>query len=234
VTLNRQKVEEWKTWLEKIQKDVTWALVEREVYDEFVNAHNDNLDYITEHRGETFCCSIRTWYAFFSGFAVRRQVDNSRDPHNISLRHFLEDLLGAADQFTYEFYLTLFPLDHSKPVHWQEGTFGHFSEDKKLLSAGIIQADMDELEGIRNIISGHIDRAWAHLDKRGISTNADSEVSTYGTTSDALDSIERITRKYLGFLNIGGYPTLLPVGDDSWKQFFKTSFCATPRQKVES
>lgn len=226
MTVDVKKLARWNNWLDAILADLQWVLMEQEVYDEFVLVFNANAEHISAHGGRTFCDSIRTWYASFAGFAIRRHCDNDGRKTNRSLRSLLNNLSAEAGEFTYRRYMEFFPLV-ADPTEcpWQELTFRDFADDgdeitpDTVLSAAKIQADIDKLENMRVVVASYIDRLWAHLDKRGAADSGDGTSFTFGTLNEGLNLIGETTNKYLGLFN-RGMALLRPVRTYGWTGIF--------------
>jgi hypothetical protein len=200
MAVNVDKIRKWQRWLEVIEKDISWAVSEAEVFHGFVRVHNENIEHIRVHHGARFCGSIQTWYAFFSGFAIRRHVDNSNSRDNRSLFNFLRQLCDSAEDVTYDSYLKAIPIDPHDRFPWQETIFARFSTDRRTLSAEIILKDIDRLDELRDKIAGQIDKLWAHIDRTG-AKESESRKVTWKVLSEGLALLKEMAFRYLGLFN---------------------------------
>jgi len=219
MTISSDNVAKWHRWLDVVEKDIGWVLRQKAISDAFVRVHNTHLDEITKNGGEDFCRSVWAWYGVFAALGVRRHVDWSGDPDNRSLLNFLKDLKTIASEFTFAFYLELFPPTANgadPPVPWQEAGFRQFTDDDEVqpestLSVSKLQADIEALAEIKGKTEALIDKVYAHLDDGGAHLALGSGLPVFGDFDGGLATIERIALKYLGLFNRGKV-SLLPQG----------------------
>ncbi len=216
-TLNMDKVEKWKKWLEAIQKDISFAMTNKVVFDELAKVVSENVEHIDQNHGGYFLKTIRNWYAYFIGFSIRRHVDKSCRGDSFSLRNLIVDIQKNADIFTFDFYKSIVPENHIPHFDWRTDAFMDFSTDMKILSSEKIQLDIDSLDRIRELVEDQIDRNWAHLDKCTDGTKN----FTYGTLIEGITLVDRLTCKYIAFLTGNGSSSLAPVIIQPWQQIFR-------------
>jgi len=210
--LNKKIFQRWLKWIDVIKHDLENALLYQQICRYFEDVYNKNLAHIKANKGATFCDFIRNCYAITAASCIRRQI--MYEDKSISLMKLILQMRDYSGQFTYKFYLHMYPLkpnDHE----WQRLTFGNFSEDGKILSRKVIEHDIKKIEQIARKVSNYVDRAIAHLDKRGI-----SEKVTYGEISESLAILNKLTCKYLALISSAGYVDLTPTIQYDWEKIF--------------
>jgi len=115
----------------------------------------------------------------------------------------LEQIKRCSKQFTYDYYVTQCQLMH---LSGKELLFSKFSADGKIVSEKIVANDMQSLKKIGVDVSDVVDRAIAHMDKRGADKNV-----IYSDIENSIDLFNRITCKYLDLLTAHNYLTLKPM-----------------------
>jgi len=200
----------WLQWIERIKADLTQIINNKQVYSYFIEMVNANLEHIKKNEGILFCDFVRECYAVQAAMSIRRHVKIKED--DISLMKLLDQIKKSANQFSYEFYLTRYPVNG---FEWQKSTFKSFSKDGKIICEEIINTDMEELKNIGHKISNFVDRVIAHLDKRG----SDEKV-TYDDLDQSIDLLNRITCKYITLITSAGYASLQPTIQFDWQKIF--------------
>lgn len=211
-TLTNKTFSRWADWMEKIQNDLQEIVDYQQIYRYFINTVNANLQHINDNQGSVFCDFIRKCYGTYAASGIRRHSKNGDE--SISLMKLLDQLKKSANQFTYQFHLEQYPLKDDG-IEWQKKTFEYFSEDGNSLSEEIIEEDIQTVKDIAGKVSKYVDRAVAHLDKRGI-----KEDITYKDITDSVDLFNKITCKYIGLITSEGYETLQPSIQGNWKKIF--------------
>lgn len=208
--LDNSTFERWFQWIERIKADLTQIINHKQVYSYFIEMVNANIEHIKNNEGILFCDFVRECYAVQAAISIRRHVKIKED--SISLMKLLVQIKESANQFSYEFYLTRYPVNG---FEWQKSTFQSFSKDGKIISEETIDDDMQELKNIGHQVSNFVDRVIAHLDKRG----SDEKV-TYGDLDQAIDLLNKITCKYITLITSAGYMSLQPTIQFDWRNIF--------------
>ena len=143
---------------------------------------------------------------------IRRHLKTNAD--SISLLQLIEQIGKCAKQFTYDFYISQYPIDKSY-VNWQAGTYSQFSHDGKVISEDIIEADLKKVSDLGKKIEAFVDRILAHLDRRGW----DGQV-TYEDLELMIKQFDELVCKYLTLITAEGYSTLEPAIQYDWKAIF--------------
>lgn len=211
--LDKSIFQNWLSDIDVIRKDLQDVLNYQQICKYFEDIVNANLDHIRANKGKTFCNFIRKCYAITAATCIRRHAMFEKD--SISLMRLLYQIKNCASQFTYVFYLEVYPLNSNEPI-WQKLTFSNFSNDGKIISEDLIERDMDEIKTITKKVSDFVDRFIAHLDRRGL-----DEKITYGELDVSLDLFNKIACKYLALVSGAGYVTLTPGIPFDWDNIFR-------------
>ena len=116
--LDKKAFQKWSELIEKIKTDLSIIIDRQQIYDYFHDVVNNNLSHIQDHNGMLFCKFINDCYFIQAALAIRRHIKDNED--SISLIKLLKQIKMCANQFTYEFYLSIFPV---QDWEWQEHTF---------------------------------------------------------------------------------------------------------------
>jgi hypothetical protein len=141
---------------------------------------------------------------------IRRHLKHEGD--SISLARLLHQMESCGPQITFAYYLTRFPRDQQS-VNWQPKPFRLFSDDGNTVSPSIIERDLEELKRLNTDIEEYVDRAIAHLDKRGHSVQVG-----FQDIEGSLDHFNRLACRSICFLTGKGYPTLEATVQFNWEQ----------------
>lgn len=204
----------WQEWTQRIMHDVQNRLVNpRQVYRDFAEIVNANVEHIGHHEGGVFCKFVQRCYGSHAAMAIRSQIKKKDD--SVSLMLLLSEIRDSAHNFTFEFYLQQFPIDSSY-VDWQSETFSLFSEDGAVVSAQTVQKDIDDLKRVTAQVETLVDRSLAHLDKRGF----DGDV-TFGDLDACIDAFDQLVCKYLRLIDGRSFITLEPTILLDWKKILR-------------
>jgi hypothetical protein len=213
--LTKETFQRWRSWAERIRDDLQSIVSDHQIYEQFIEIVNGNLEHIEEHHGRLFCDFVRKCYGVHAATGIRRHAKKHKD--SISLVKLLDQLQKSASQFTYEFYLEQFPLEKDQ-WEWQKATFAGFTENGRTLSVRMILGDIEEIRIIAEKVSVFADRAIAHLDQRGIGKKV-----TYDDLADSIILFNKMACKYLVFITGTGYTTLRPTILFDWTRIFAVS-----------
>jgi hypothetical protein len=203
----------WQKWAERIKDDVEQRLIHpRQVFRLFAETVNANAAHIEENDGEVFVRFVQRCYVSHVVMAIRGHVKEKKE--SISFMRLLREIHNCAPRFTFDFFLTQFPIDPLY-VDWQTPTFSRFSEDGKVVSPTILQSDISTLERQVGEIENLGDRAIAHLDKRGL-----DGLVTFRDLDACIDAFDNLICKYLGLIKGSGYATLEPTILADWERIF--------------
>lgn len=206
----------WQGWIEIIKNDVQFMANYLQMYEYFVSVVNANTPHIENHDGLFYCNFVVDCFGGYMATGIRRHLKIDKD--SISIMKLLDQLNKSTDQFTYDFYLTQFPLKHGE-IEWQKNLFNKFSIDGTRISKAIISSDMDKIAKVSSDVGDFVDRVIAHLDQRG------TEIKI--TFKDIVGSIQlfnEMTCKYLTFLTSENYTSLKPVLQFNVGQIFTVPF----------
>ena len=162
--LDEEAFKKWISWAEDIKKDLGKIVDNQQTFLGFSEVVQANWEHIKRHNGVRFCYFVRTCYGVQAAMGIRRHLKINAD--SISLLQLIEQIGKCAKQFTYDFYISQYPIDKSY-VNWQAGTFSQFSHDGKVISEDIIEADLKKVSDLGKKIEAFVDRILAHLDRRG-------------------------------------------------------------------
>ncbi|MCG2682801.1 MAG: hypothetical protein L6306_04220 [Planctomycetales bacterium] len=203
---------QWRGWAEKIRDDLTNEVNAQAVFAGFNEVVQKNKDWIDSHNGDLFTDFVMRSYAASAFLGIRRQLKINKD--SVSLLRLLDQISKYADQITYDFYLTVFPL---KPryIDWQKWTFRNLSDDGKSVCKRIVVADIADTKKLNTKIELVADRIFAHLDKRETNT-----VLTFDELRASIDHFNKLTCKYIAFLLGEGRSSLEAMFCYDWKKIF--------------
>jgi hypothetical protein len=203
----------WISWANDIRKDLMNIVDNQQTFLAFSEVVQANWEHIKQYNGIRFCYFVRTCYGVQAAMGIRRHLKTN--PDSISLLQLIEQIAKCANQFTYDFYISQYPIDKTY-VNWQEGTFSQFSHDGKVISEDIIEADLKKASGLGEQIETFVDRTLAHLDRRGW----DGRV-TYEDLELMIKRFDELACKYLALITTEGYSTLKPSIQYDWKAIFR-------------
>ncbi len=186
-----EKFDKWNKWCGVICQEIR-ALYEYKIYyNNFMDVIRENEEHIDSNDGLYFCNFVRECYGGYAAIGVRRQLDCRDD--SISLMRLLKDMMECADTFTYDFYITQYPISGHE---WQRGLFKEFSEDGKSISKCTIKCHIKEIKDGCSIIKTFVNKNIAHLDNDFINYEA-----TYDELEKSLELIRKYARKYNTFIS---------------------------------
>jgi len=227
VKLDKMAFQKWLKWMDLIKDDLQGMLNSQQICQNFEDVVNNNLEHIKANNGPTFCDFVRKNYAITAAACIRRHKMIEED--SISLMKLLDQIKKCANQFTYKFYLEMYPLNPKDPDEWQKRTFESFSKDKIVISEELIEQDMKEIKAITGKVGDFVDRFIAHLDKRGL-----EEKITYSDLNESLELFNKLTCKYLTLISSSGYFTLTPTFQFDWERIFTVPLDVKNRNSSES
>ena len=208
--LDRLTFNKWIDWTKKIKSDLIQIINRQQIFINFIEIVNANLEHIKKNEGLIFCDFIRECYAAQAALGIRRHIKCDED--SISLMRLLVQIKKCSQQFTYDFYLKQYPIVE---FEWQKQIFHNLSKNGIIISSEIIEDDIQKLFDIGGKVSNFADRVVAHLDKRG-----STDKVTYADLEDALDLFNEITRKYIALITSDGYTILQPTIQCDWEKIF--------------
>jgi hypothetical protein len=211
--LDEEVFKKWISWADDIKKDIQKMVDNQQIFLGFSEVVQANWEHIKRHNGVRFCYFIRTCYGAQAAMGIRRHLKTN--PDSISLLRLVEEIAKCANQFTYDFYISQYPIDKSY-VNWQKGTFSQFSHDGKVISEDIIEADLKKASDLGEQIETFVDRVLAHLDRRGW----DGQV-TYEDLEIMIKQFDELVCKYLTLITAEGYHTLEAAIAYDWKAIFR-------------
>ncbi|MBA3009801.1 MAG: hypothetical protein KKF12_06795 [Proteobacteria bacterium] len=198
-----------------IKDDLQKIVDYKQIYLRFEEIVNHNFEHVKKNNGILFCDFVRESFIVNAAVCIRRhrKIDNS-----ISLMKLLNQIEKCSNQFTYDFYLQIYPKENNE-YGWQEITFNNFSDDNHIISEKKIHHDMLELDQISKTVSDFVDIRIAHLDRKN-----QINKPTYGDVYDALDLLNEIACKYFTLITSNGYSTLAPSILYDWEKVFREPF----------
>jgi hypothetical protein len=203
----------WCDWITRIRADLSDLVDDHGLFEGFREVVEANGPWLDELQAGHFIDFIKRGYVTKTSLGIRRHLKSS--PDSISLRRLLEQIRDNSDQITFDFYLQRFPRELEK-YDWQTRTFQRLSSDGKKVSAEIVSADLSSLLGPNGDIESMVDRTLAHLDKRDF----DADI-TFEDLRNAVAAIDKVTRRYIGFLLAEGYSSLKSTILFDWKKVFR-------------
>lgn len=206
----------WRRWassITKVEEDVQSTVNDRAAFQGFSDVVRENESWISAHNGMYFCHFVARAYVAMVALGIRRHVKWRDD--SISLLRILSQLKECAPQLTFDFYLQQFPRD-PEYVPWQEPTFELVSEDGSVASEKRIAADIERLQLLTGQVEALVDRALAHLDRKGFQGQV-----TFDDLDKAVVGLDDIATKYICLLTGRGYPgSLEATVQFDWKRIF--------------
>ena len=211
--LDKKTFKKWQDWHKIIQEDLTIILHYKEIQEYLFEIVPLNADHIDANHGGFFLNYVKECYGCYTAVGVRRIAKKSSDKSSITLVRLLEQIKDCADQFTYDFFLEIFPQGG---FDWQKSTFDKFSDNSNVISTIKIENDIRELEKISKKVFDLVDRRIAHIDKRKI------PIITFQDISDPLDVLNSIICRYSSLLTSRSIlHSLKPEIQYNWKDIFK-------------
>ena len=215
--LNKKSFEKWQEWMRTIKADLVKVILYQDIFEKINNIVIKNTDHINKHNGYLFFNFIKSCYFAYAAMGIRRQMKD--DDKSFSLIKILRQIKICSKQFTYDFYLSIFPIEENenKEFDWQELTFTGFTNGGCCISEDQIENDILSLKKIGEKINRISDRYLAHLDKRIIGKD---ETLSYQEISSTIKTYERITCKYIALLLSEGYSDLHQTIMYDWQSIF--------------
>lgn len=210
--LDKKAFEKWNGWCDSIKNDITILQHFKQIQDYLFEIVTANADHIDKNHGGIFRNFIRECYGCYIAVGVRRLVKPSSDKNSITLIRLLEQIKNCSNQFTYKFYLEMYPINDRE---WQKSVFNNFSDDGIIISESKIKTDIEELEEISKKVCDFVDRRIAHTDKKA------SNNITFKDITDPLEPMEKVFCKYYLLLTGWSALSLTPAIQYNWKQIFK-------------
>ena len=191
----------WVKWIAVIENDLATLVDDHAVFDVFQDVVEQNGPWITENEGGAFVDLVRRSFVASAFMTVRRHV-KAEDKDAISLLRLLSEMAAQAHQITYDFYLSVHPVNSDDNWIWvrQPGTFGKLSEDGLVVFPGILRKDIVEAERLSGKIEEIADRQIAHLDPRGTEAKA-----TFDDLRQYLKLFYDLVAKYILFFTGPSY-----------------------------
>ena len=211
--LDEEVFKKWISWAKDIKNDLRTIVGNQQTFLGFTEVVQANWEHIKRHNGVRFCYFVRTCYGVQAAMGIRRHLKTN--PDSISLLQLIEQIAKCANQFTYDFYISQYPIDKSY-VNWQKRTVSQFSHDGKVISEDIIEADLKNASDLGEQIETFVDRVLAHLDRRGW----DGQV-TYEDLELMIKHFDDLVCKYLTLMTAEGYSTLESAIQCDWKAIFR-------------
>ena len=211
--LDKQVFQRWISWADKIEEDLRELVNNQQIFREFSDTVQTNWKHIDANQGSLFCYFVRTCYAVQAAVGIRRHLKINKD--SVSLLQLIYQISKCALQFTYDFYISQYPIDESY-VNWQESTFSQFSHDGRVVAKDIIDADLKTIYELGTQIESYVDCQLAHLDRN----NWDGQV-TYDDLGKMIEQFNELTCKYLSLITAKGLLTLEPAIAYDWKSIFR-------------
>ena len=210
--LDKETFEKWQEWCKKVKIDLNMLLLYKQIQDHLFEIVPANAKHIDANNGALFFEFVRDCYGCYVTVGIRRLAKRSSDKNNITLIRLLEQIRDCADQFTFDFYLKMYPINGPK---LQRRKFDNFSDDGIVISKVQIECDIKELESISKKVSDFVDRRIAHNDKKA------TQSITFDDMSKSLELLNIIACKYFSLITSSGYLTLKPEIQYNWKDIFK-------------
>jgi hypothetical protein len=170
-----------------------------------------NREWISQNDGEFFCDFIIRSYVVRATMAIRRHIKVKGD--DVSLLKLLRQMQICSNQLTYDFYLSVHPLDGI--FEWQRSCFKLLSTDGKTISSALIQNDIQTTDNINSEIEDFADRTLSHLDKKPYKGSF-----SWDDLNKSIDNYNRLACKYITFLSAMQYDSLKPEIAFDWENIF--------------
>jgi GNAT superfamily N-acetyltransferase len=209
-----ERWQRWQQWVRKIKDDLSDTINDQADFQLLLRVMRENSAWIDEHQGGWFCRFVGRCYVARTALGIRRHLKGQDDA--ISLVRLLSQMRDAAARLTYDFFLGRFPPDPTHPLPWQPVAFRRLSEDGKVVSARLIEEDINRLRTLAGSLEAFTDRALAHLDKKGFDGTL-----TLGDLENAVAAFNRAVCRYYNFLTGGGYDTLDATVSFNQEQVFR-------------
>jgi len=208
--------EKWKRWCKDIENDLTDLLKDKQIHDFFFEMVNENLEHLKAIDGTLlFFDFVRNCYADRASVGVRRYI---KPKDKKSLMRLLKEMKKYAEQFTYDFYLSCYPIEDGQ-FEWQKPTFNIFSDDGKVVSKRKIEEDIKSLKNTCDKVEKFVDKGIAHLDKSGSPKDI-----TFNDLANSLDIVNKMACKYLTLITSAGNISLTPAIQFNWEKIFTVPF----------
>lgn len=218
---------EWeKDYLDSFRHQVLDMSHRRQVHDEFMALLRKAGD-----DSGIFAEAFHGMYLESQLMAIRRQTDP--DTKVLSLRRFIGQLNQHRQALTREWYVNRWvgDLDVNSPdmhdrhmaefhVEQAHAAFDRFADPhpkkRDVLSAKLLQADLDELDRMTKHVVRFVNSQVAHIERPGEPVSV-----TYGDFHAALDHLSEMLRKYYLLIDQGGLMSTTPTIQDDWLAPFR-------------
>jgi hypothetical protein len=109
--LDEEVFKKWISWAEHIKNGLSKIVGNQQTFLGFAEVVEANWEHIKRHNGVRFCYFVRTCYGVQAAMGIRRHLKTK--PDSISLLQLIRQIAKCANQFTYDFYVSQYPIDRS-------------------------------------------------------------------------------------------------------------------------
>lgn len=204
----KQKIEKWDRWLNKIEEEVTWLLVAKDIFWEvqYIVSSNPSIQ-----KSSSLYSFLATGYANSCLMGVRRLTKESRN--SISFMGLLRDIHDNYELLSKAYFVSLY-RDEMKDIASEEFDQCPWTESG-FINSVLVKGDMDRLFETTNRCIEYTDKGVAHIDRRGIEA-----IPTFSELDECIDFLEELLKKYTYLMKAIDNDSFLPVYQYDWKEIF--------------
>lgn len=209
---NRTKLQKWLTWIEEIRQDTETMLLNRSIYNRYLEIIKVNKD--IQQPSDFHEWTVRN-YGSYIVMAIRRQLDTDNDV--ISLKRFLTELKQLPQLLTKQWFRSLYSGSTNNtpiPVEaFADGDFETHAGNMEYFDPSIAEADLLKLETLGEAITRYANKQIAHKTK--VKTTL-----TFSEINKFFEEFEAVVKKYILLFTASGYDSLTPVFQYDWEVIF--------------
>lgn len=159
-------------------------------------------------------------YATSAALGIRRLMDH--DGRSLSIRRFLEDVLGNVDVVTRDRYVAMYRPERRELAHRRFTAL--VGGTHKALPPSVVKRDLRSMKRAELRIRTFVNKRLAHLELK----TRRRRLPKYGELSQTLQLMESVLLKYQRLLSANAPMTLLPTWQYNWKQVFLVPWTTSP------